>query len=213
MFTGLVQRLAPVVRITPAPGGARFAIDLGPLAGEVRHGDSVAVNGVCLTVAATAGAVCEFDAVRETLGRSTLGALRPGSRVNVERSLRVGDPLGGHFVLGHVDGTGTIAAITPAGEGAELAVEGDPAVTGQLVEKGSVALDGISLTVVAVSDRRFTCAIIPTTLADTTLGSASPGDAVNIETDILGKFVRRYLGATTGSGLTLDKLRDAGFAG
>jgi riboflavin synthase len=213
MFTGLVQHLAPVVHVAPTPTGARLALELGPLAEAAEYGDSISINGACLTVASKVGSVCGFDAVRETLARTTLGLLRPGSAANIEPSLRVGDKLGGHFVLGHVDGTGTLASIKPTGDGAEVAINAERSLTQQMVPKGSVAIDGVSLTLVDVGDRRFTCAIIPTTLCETTLGSKSPGDAVNIETDILGKFVQRYLGTPADSGLTFEKLREAGFAG
>jgi riboflavin synthase len=212
MFTGLVRSRASVVKITPRAGGARIAVDLGPLAEGAAPGDSISINGACLTVAAKNGTVCEFDAVAETLSRTTLGRLRPGDPVNVEPSLRVGDALGGHFVLGHVDGTGTLAALTPGGEGALLRISVDSALTAAMVPKGSVAVDGVSLTLVEVGADYFTCAIIPATLRETTLSAKRPGDAVNVETDILGKMVAKYLGKMSGSsGLTLDKLREAGF--
>ncbi len=213
MFTGIIQRVAPVRGVTSRPNGARLAVDLGDLAANVAHGGSVCVNGACLTVSETRGSVCEFDAVAETLSRTTLGSLRQGDDVNVEPSLRVGDQLGGHFVLGHVDGVGQIVATSQAGEGTEMRVTVDAALAAQMVSKGSVAVDGVSLTLVEVGDTEFTCALIPTTLEDTTLGRRRTGDAVNIETDILGKMVAKLLGGSAGtSGLTLDKLRNAGFA-
>lgn len=213
MFTGIIKALAPVTAITPNASGSRIAIDLGALAAGLGHGDSVAVNGACLTAADIRGTVCEFDAVAETLSRTTLGSLSPGDEVNIEPSLRVGDQLGGHFVLGHVDGVGKIAALSPAGEGAELRVSVGTDVAAQMVSKGSVAVDGISLTLVDVGKTHFTCAVIPTTMQDTTLSRRKPGDEVNVETDILGKMVARHLGgAASQSNITLDKLRDAGFA-
>ncbi|MFH1732027.1 MAG: riboflavin synthase [Planctomycetota bacterium] len=213
MFTGIIRMLAPVEAVRPAAGGARIVIDLEDAAAGVGRGDSVSVNGACLTVAEKRGSICEFDAVAETLSRTTLGSLRPGDRVNIEPSLRVGDQLGGHFVLGHIDGVGEIAALTPAGDGADMRISADAALTALTVPKGSVAVDGISLTLVDVGKTHFTCAIIPTTLQETTLGSRKPGDKVNVETDLLGKMVAKLLASGGApSGVTLDKLRKAGFA-
>jgi len=213
MFTGIIRTLAPVTRITRRGPSARVAVDLGELAAAAHPGDSICINGVCLTVAEEAGTVCEFDAVAETLSRSTLGTLKPGDKVNVEPSLRVGDQLGGHFVLGHVDGVGTVAAVTPAGKGIVMKVSVDAALAAQMVSKGSVAVDGVSLTVVEVGTNHFTCAIIPTTLKSTTLAARTLGDKVNIETDILGKLVARRLERASGpTDLTIEKLKEAGFA-
>jgi len=213
MFTGIVKRFAPVVTVRRSPAGARIGIDLGDLSGGVGHGDSVCVNGACLTAAGTQGTVCEFDVVAETLSHTTLGGLRPGVRVNIEPSLRVGDPLGGHFVLGHVDGIGAVSARTGDGAAAMMTVTVAPELTVQMVAKGSVAVDGISLTLVEVGADRFTCALIPTTLSETSLGTASVGQPVNVETDVIGKHVARLLGAFgSASDLTLEKLREAGFA-
>jgi len=213
VFTGIIKRLAPVTAVRPGRSGARIAVDLGGLAAGTSRGDSVAVNGACLTVAEKKGTVCEFDAVAETLARTTLGALRAGDKVNVEPPLRVGDQLGGHFVLGHVDGVGSISGIVRAAGSAEVSIAVDPALSAEMVQKGSVAVDGVSLTLVRVGPQDFTCALIPTTLEETTLGLRKPGDRVNVETDILAKLVAKLLGKTTGSpGVTLDKLRDAGFA-
>lgn len=212
MFTGIVRQVAPVVHVRAHSSGARIGIDLGALAEESARGDSICVSGACLTVSGKTGTVCEFDVVAETLCRTTIGRLRPGDRVNIEPSLRVGDPLGGHFVLGHVDGVGVIAA-PPGGTPAVLRVSIDPALTSEMVGKASVAVDGVSLTLVEVLRDGFTCALIPTTLQDTTLGLRRPGDTVNIETDILGKLVARYLARIgPASGLSMDKLRSAGFA-
>lgn len=216
MFTGLIQFVLPVLRVTSAAGGARIVVDFGPHAERIGRGDSIAFNGVCLTVAQKAGTVCEFDAVAETLSRTTLGRLRPGERLNVELALRVGDALGGHFVMGHVDGVGTVAELDRGAVAPVLRVKVDAGVAGQLAAKGSVAVDGVSLTVVDAGADFFTCAVIPTTLKDTTLGTRRPGDAVNVETDVLGKYVVRHLAGgakkTDGKGgLTMDKLGEAGF--
>jgi riboflavin synthase len=213
MFTGIVQRLAPVVSVRPTPSGARIAIDLADLAAHANHGDSICINGVCLTLTEKDGTVGQFDAVTETLDHSTLARLKPGDKVNVEPSLRVGDQLGGHFVLGHVDGVGRIAGIVPSGNSATLTMTVDRALTDEMVHKGSVAVDGISLTLASVGGGQFSCAIIPTTLQDTTLSLKRAGGEVNIETDILGKMVAKYIGRSgSESGLSLDKLKDAGFA-
>ncbi len=212
MFTGIVKLLARVVRVSPVAGGARLAVDLGEAAHGAERGDSVSINGACLTVAARTGTVCEFDAIAETLSRTTLGELRPGDKVNIEPALRVGDQFGGHFVLGHVDAVGAVVGV-PAGVEPTLKISVDAALTAQMAPKGSVAVDGVSLTLVDVGADHFTCALIPTTLQETTLGLKKPGEKVNVETDILAKLVARYLGAAAPSpGITLDKLRDAGFA-
>jgi riboflavin synthase len=213
MFTGLIRRIAPVTDVRPTAAGASLAVDRGEIAAGIDRGDSVCISGVCLTVTERDGAAARFDVVRETLSRTTLGELRRGDAVNVEPSLRVGDPLGGHFVLGHVDGVGRVAAVTPAGEGREMRVSAGPDLLAQMVSKGSVAVDGVSLTLVDVADDSFSVALIPTTLSETTLGRRRAGDSVNLETDILGKLVARALGSPACSGgLTLDKLRQAGFA-
>jgi len=212
MFTGIVKRLAPLVSIRPTSSGARLTIDLGDLADAGGRGDSFCISGACLTLAAKHGTLGEFDVVTETLGLTTLGQLKPGDRVNVEPSLRVGDQLGGHFVLGHIDGVGRIISLTPSGDSATLTLAAGRALTDGMVHKGSVALDGISLTLASVEAERFACAIIPTTLQDTTLSFKRAGDAVNIETDILGKMVAKAIGRSAPTGtITLDKLKDAGY--
>ncbi len=212
MFTGIIRTLTPLVGLSRIGGDARIAIDLGPLAETVAYSDSVSVSGVCLTVAAKSGSVCQFDIVGETLSRTTLGSLRPGDLVNIEPALRVGEPLGGHFVLGHIDGLGTIAAATPAGTGSVLKVSAEPALIAYMAPKGSVAVDGVSLTIADTASGWFTCALIPTTLRETTLAVKKPGDKVNIETDILAKLVAKLLGKGDASpGITLDTLRAAGF--
>jgi riboflavin synthase len=212
MFTGIVKRLAPLVSIRPTPSGARLTIDLGDLADAGGRGDSFCINGACLTLTAKHGTLAEFDVVAETLSLTTLGQLKPGDRVNVEPSLRVGDQLGGHFVLGHIDGVGRIISLTPSGDSATLTLAAGRALTDGMVHKGSVALDGISLTLASVEAERFACAIIPTTLQDTTLSFKRAGDAVNIETDILGKMVAKAIGRSAPTGtITLDTLKDAGY--
>jgi riboflavin synthase len=193
MFTGLVEVLGTVDRLTPEGAGRRLTVRAAEIAPELTLGESVAVNGACLTVVEHDAATCTFQAVPETLVRTNLGALRPGDRVNLERSLRVGDRLGGHIVQGHIDGVGTVDERESDGEWLTMWFRCPPALTAEMVSKGSVAVDGISLTLVEVTADRFSVALIPHTLAVTTLGFKQPGDAVNLETDVLGKYVVKYL--------------------
>jgi riboflavin synthase len=211
MFTGIVRHVGVVRGVRPAGGGSRLSIDLGPLAAGLRAGDSVCVNGACLTAVAASGEEAEFDVVAETLRRTTLGALRPGGRVNLERSLQVGDGLDGHLVQGHVDGVARVRAVREdAGWLVEFAAGRE--LTDLMVPKGSVAIEGVSLTLVDVAEGRFSVAVIPTTLRETTLAGLQGGQEVNIETDVIGKYVRKYLGPSASHGLTMEKLKDAGFA-
>lgn len=203
MFTGIVEELGEVVAVTPA-GGAGDAVRLavrGPLVtSDAAHGASIAVNGVCLTVTDLAGDVFTADVMRETLDRSTLGALRPGAKVNLERAVRADGRLGGHLVQGHVDGTGVVLERRP-GEHWELVRFSLPAaLEPYVVEKGSIAVDGVSLTVTGVGDGGFTVGLIPTTLRMTTLGERRPGDPVNLEVDVIGKYVAKQVAAYRGVG-------------
>lgn len=193
MFTGIVECVAEVVGVEPRAEGARLVVRAPAIAAEARLGDSIAVNGACLTVAAREAERLAFDAVRETLARTALGALRPGARVNLERALRADGRLDGHIVQGHVDETGTVRELRRAASDTRLFVAASPAFTDWLVEKGSVAVDGVALTVVGLGQGGFDVALIPHTLAVTTLGGLAPGAAVNLEADVLGKYVRRYL--------------------
>ena len=212
MFTGLVRGIGVVEEMRPTPGGARLVVSLGDLAGGAGVGDSISVAGTCLTAAEVAGGRATFDVVEETLRRTTLGDLRAGSRVNLEAALGAGDALGGHFVTGHVDGVATLRSRKPVGEGAEctFAVERD--LLADVVTKGSVAVDGVSLTVAALEEGAFRVALVPHTLRETTLGDLAPGSRVNIETDMLVKAVRRILQGAGGGGLSERFLRDHGFA-
>ncbi|MCE5277264.1 MAG: riboflavin synthase [Planctomycetaceae bacterium] len=213
MFTGIIRHVGVVKAAVDRGGSRRLSIDVGPLGAGLGVGDSVAVNGACLTASAVAGSVAEFDVIAETLGRSGLGKLSAGSRVNLERALTLQDGIDGHLVQGHVDGRATVKNIRRGNEWViEFAAAAD--VTDQMVPKGSVALDGVSLTLVDVGNGTFSVAIIPTTLKDTTLANLRPGDQVNVEVDLIGKYVRRYLAqiaAGEGGGLSLEKLRRAGF--
>ncbi len=220
MFTGLIEAVGTVAAVRHGAGQSRLVIHaqwVGP-GGAV--GDSVCVNGVCLTVVAGADGRLEFQAIAETLRRSNLGELRPGDRVNLERAMGAGGRFGGHFVQGHVDALGQVAQIVPEANSHRVTVEAPPEVMRYVVERGSIALDGISLTVAAVSPSTFTVAIIPHTWTETTLGSRRPGDRVNLEVDILAKYVERLLEARLapaapsagGPGLTAEALRQRGFA-
>jgi riboflavin synthase len=196
MFTGLVQALGRIERAEREEAGMRLAIawDGLPADDALEIGESIAVNGCCLTVVATGGGRFEVQAGPETLARTNLGIRGAGDRVNLERALRVGDRLGGHFVQGHVDTTAVLRERRPEGEWEFLAFAIDPSWTPLLVSKGSIAVDGVSLTLVEVSSDRFSVMLIPHTLAVTTLGLIRPGDAVNIEADILAKHVQKLLG-------------------
>ncbi len=194
MFTGIVEELGEVVAVERLEDASRFRLR-GPLVTEgAQHGDSIAVNGVCLTVVEHGDGEFTADVMAETLERSSLGVLEPGSRVNLERPMAVGGRLGGHIVQGHVDGTGTVLERTPS-EHWELVKIGLPAPLARyVVEKGSITVDGVSLTVVGVGDDWFTVSLIPTTLALTTLGLKQPGAPVNLEVDVIAKYVERLLG-------------------
>ena len=200
MFTGIVREVATVTAVDAREsGGARLTVAAPRTAALTSAGDSVSVNGVCLTATAARNAengTLAFDAVPETLARSTLGRLTPGDAVNLEPALRVGEPMGGHVVQGHVDGVGTVTALDPEGDGARLIVRLPEDLHRLTAEKGSIALDGVSLTVAALGpddERTVDIALVPHTLAETTLGRLSPGDEVNVEADVLAKHVARLL--------------------
>jgi riboflavin synthase alpha subunit len=196
VFTGIVQELGRVVSVEQADGGVRLVVEAPLTSREARVGDSVDVSGVCLTVTAAENGSIAFDAVPETIRRSSLGALAPGQAVNLEPALRAGDPLGGHYVQGHVDGVGTVRSIEPEGDGRRLWVDAPDALLRYLVEKGSVAVEGVSLTVAALDNAGFAIALVPHTLNVTTLGRATPGDSLNLEVDVLAKYVERLVSRT-----------------
>ena len=208
MFTGTIEALCPVAELRRGATW-RLTLDLGGLADDARLGDSIAVNGVCLTVAALSGTRASFDAIGETIGRSALARLGEGERVNVERSLRVGQRLGGHFVAGHVDGVGTIRAKDEQPEQTLVRVAVSPELTKLMATKGSVAVDGVSLTLVDVKRDEFAVALIPYTLRETTLGVKRAGAPVNVEVDLLARYVARLLGRD--DGLSEDFLREHGY--
>jgi riboflavin synthase len=190
MFTGLVQDLGTVRAIEREPAGARLEVETS-LAEELSEGDSIAVNGVCLTAVTVAGGGFRADVMAETLRRSSLGPLEPGARVNLELPLRAEDRLGGHFVQGHVDGTGTVESATVEGFASVVRIAADAELLRYVVEKGSIAVDGVSLTVAEIDDEGFSVSLIPETLERTTLGSAAPGRVVNLEVDVLAKYVEK----------------------
>ena len=199
MFTGIVRERGRVAGIDGGGAGVRLRIAAPRTAGSgIALGDSVAIGGVCLTVVALDGDELSFDAVPETLGRTALGALESGDEVNVEPALRAGEPLGGHVVQGHVDGVGSVRSVEPEGDGKRIWIDAPADVVRYCVEKGSIAVDGASLTIAALDDAGFAVALIPHTLAETTLGSLAPGDAVNLEVDVLAKYVERLLPSTMG---------------
>ncbi len=213
MFTGLIETICTVKSVSRSAESMVLTIDLGKLADESKTGDSIAINGACLTIARLQGSLASFDVSAETLAKSTLGKLKPSSEVNVERSLKASDRFGGHFVLGHVDGTATVDAIDKAGKFANIKFAAKAELLGAIVVKGSVAVDGISLTIAAVDIKSFSVSIIPETLKRTTLGKAKIGDCVNIETDIIVKTIKRQLDEILPKkqGLTAEKLRQLGY--
>jgi riboflavin synthase len=187
VFTGLVREVGAVVSFD----GGRLRVE-SSIAAAV--GDSVSINGCCLTVVDGDRKTLAFDAVPETLARTTLGRLAPGASVNLEPALRAGEALGGHYVQGHVDGVGTVRSVEPEGKGSRVWFDAPPEILRYCVEKGSVAVDGVSLTVAEVDDEGFAVALVPHTLAVTTLGSLAPDYEVNLEADVLAKYVERLAG-------------------
>ena len=186
MFTGLIREVGRVVSFD----GGRLTIESAQAA---ELGDSIAIDGVCLTVVAHGGGTLAFDAVPETLARTSLGRLEPGSRVNLEPALRAGDPLGGHYVQGHVDGVGSVRSVEREGDGKRIWIDTPSELLRYVVEKGSIALQGTSLTVADLDEGGFAVALIPHTLQETTLDDLAPADAVNLEVDVLAKYVEKLV--------------------
>ena len=193
MFTGLVETTGTVVEVGQEPAGARLTVATDVLARELSEGDSVTVNGVCLTATRVQAGTFAADVMAETLRRSSLGPLEPGSEVNLELALRADARLGGHIVQGHVDGVGEVRSVTPEGIAHTVRIAAAPEILRYVVDKGSIAVDGVSLTVAAVDGDAFEVALIPETLGRTTLGSLAPGARVNLEVDILAKYVEKLL--------------------
>ena len=219
MFTGIVEHVGTVVAVTPRGKVVQLTIDCGPIVAGARLGDSIAINGTDLTVTTMAGASLRFEMVQETASITNLGQLRPGSRVNLERALRADGRYDGHIVQGHVDGTAAIQEWRRQQEDVRLFISCAPELAAGMVPKGSITVDGVSLTLVDVGSDFFSVALIPYTLSHTTLGERRVGDLVNVEIDLLGKYVRKYLhqifgapaAAPTGTGLSVARLRELGF--
>jgi riboflavin synthase len=196
VFTGIVREVGRVVAVEGDDEGLTLQVEAPRTAEALAVGDSVAVAGVCLTAEAVEDGTVRFHAVPETLARTSLGRLGPGDQVNVEPALRAGEPLGGHIVQGHVDDLGTVASLVEEGDGARLTIGAADGVLRYCVEKGSIAVDGVSLTVAALEGETFSIALVPHTLAATTLGRLVPGSPVNLEVDVLAKYVDRLLNRT-----------------
>ena len=192
MFTGLVQELGTIEALDSGDRGATLTVS-ARLAEGLRPGDSVAVNGVCLTATAVSDGAFDAEVMNETLERSSLGGAQAGSRVNLELPVRAGEPLGGHIVQGHVDGLGRVVHTEPDGFARRLRIEAEPDLLRYVVAKGSITIDGVSLTVVEVEDRSFTVSLIPETLERTSLGAASDGTNVNVEVDVVAKYVEKLV--------------------
>jgi riboflavin synthase len=212
VFTGLIQEVGQISDVRPRGNGRDLVVRALGMASDLTIGESIAVNGVCLTVEAFDGSTFRAHAGEETLGRSTLSEVRVGSRLNLERALLPGQRLGGHFVQGHVDGVGVVRGVRPSGTTTWFEIDAPPELSRHIAPKVSIAVDGISLTVVECRGTSFSVAIIPHTLAQTNLGERRPGDRVNLETDVLAKYVERLLAAREDRpGLTEAFLREHGF--
>ncbi|MEW6081033.1 MAG: riboflavin synthase [Bacillota bacterium] len=211
MFTGIVEETGRVSEARQSPGGRRLSIECRRVLEGTKVGDSIAVDGTCLTVVSLSPGAFSADVMPETLGKTTLKVLRPGALVNLERAVVVGGRLGGHMVTGHVDEAGHIMEKRPSGNAVLVRVGISPSALRYIVPRGSVAVDGISLTVVERLDSGFTVSIIPHTAAGTTLGSKRSGDPVNVETDIIGRYVESLMDRGEGKGLSRELLAKAGF--
>ena len=217
MFTGIVEEMGTVKAIRKGPHSAVVEIQAQVVLEDLHIGDSIAVNGVCLTATAFSPAGFTADVMHETLNRSALALLRPGSRVNLERALAAGGRFGGHIVAGHVDGVGTVQRITRDDNAVWYTIAAGPEILRYVVEKGSIAIDGISLTVAKVEEEGFQVSVIPHTGEETTLLEKVPGDSVNLENDVIGKYVERLLGLGKSeeekkeSGITMEFLQEFGF--
>lgn len=214
MFTGLIQKIGELVSVQTGAQEGRLVVRADPWEAPLAIGESLCVSGACLTLASAAGGRMTFDALQETFQRTNLGRKQPGDRVNLERALRAGDPLGGHIVTGHVDGVGILRSRRRAGRDWVLEISAERTLLEGLVPKGSVACDGVSLTIAELSNEGFSVHIIPHTWEQTALADLQPGQDVNIETDILGKYVRRLLQQNaSATSVTWESLQRAGFLG
>lgn len=197
MFTGIVEHLGTVSAVDRAERGRTIVVEAGPISADTEVGDSIAINGACLTVVRIEPPMVSFQAVGETLDRTNLGALQPGHPVNLERPMAAAGRFDGHIVQGHVDGVGTITRVEPDGDSRRVQIDVPAPLLRYVVEKGSITVDGVSLTVAGVADSTVEVALIPHTLAATTFGQRQPGDRVNLEVDVLAKYVERLLGAAS----------------
>ena len=213
MFTGIVEYLGKVKQVKLQADSAIIVVDIGPLSVDVSPGDSIAVNGACLTVTQIKDSDVYFDVSTETLNLTAIGKLKTSDKVNIERSLKMGDQLGGHFVTGHVDGVGTINKVENKPGQCTVWFSVSKELANMMIKKGSVSIDGISLTIVEIREGLFSVALIPYTLEVTTLGFKKAGEQVNIETDMLGKWVKRILTTNDSntSGITEEMLKGKGF--
>jgi len=215
MFTGLVEEIGTIQSILKGTKSAKIVIQAKKILEKVQLGDSIAVNGVCLTVTDFTSHSFAVDVMAETIGRTNLGDLTAGSKVNLERALRLGDRLGGHLVSGHIDGLGIIRDFKQEDNAVWVSISAPPEILKYIIEKGSIAIDGISFTVAYVDERVFKVSIIPHTKDVTTLLKKSPGDAVNLECDMIGKYIERFLNfkesPTPKTGVDMDFLRENGF--
>lgn len=211
MFTGLIEDLGTISRLDRGSGGALIAISHSPVLDDLKPGDSIAVDGVCLTVTGLGSQSITVEASAETMRRSTLSTWKIKQKVNLERALRVSDRLGGHLVTGHVDEVGTIAAVSREGNSWKITIDVGGRSSRYLVEKGSVAVDGVSLTVNEVEGNRFSVTIIPHTALHTVLTAKKVGDPVNIETDIIGKYLERLMNREPGKKMDMQFLAEHGF--
>ena len=211
MFTGIVEEMGTVRRLNQSPNRCELELSATKVLEGTQIGDSIAVNGVCLTVIRMDKDHFTADVMPETLRRSNLGQLKTGSKVNLERAMAADGRFGGHIVAGHIDGTGTIRSMQPEGNAVLVTISAAPKLLRYVVEKGSIAIDGISLTLTDVTETAFSVSLIPLTVKDTTLGKKKVGDAVNLETDILGKYVEKLINHKLDGGLTKASLLEKGF--
>ncbi|KKO18885.1 MAG: riboflavin synthase alpha subunit [Candidatus Brocadia fulgida] len=213
MFTGMIESLATVKNLSLRAGGGELFLDFSGFHDGLTLGESIAINGACLTVKEISGRMVSFDISGETLKKTALGKLQHAEKVNIERSLKMGDRLGGHFVTGHVDGIGMIQGKKQSADQCTMSFSVEKRLTDMMIEKGSVAIDGISLTVVDLADGLFSVAVIPYTLTATTLGFKKVGDPVNIETDMMGKWIKKHLAniQEKKGGITREQLIEQGF--
>jgi riboflavin synthase len=212
MFTGLVQKTGKLLARELSGGSGRLSLQANGWDTPLVRGESISVQGVCLTLVEFGGSVLRFDVLQETLERTSIGLKKPGQRLNLERALRMGDALGGHIVTGHVDGVGRVRGLKQIGRDRAVEIECEQPLLADMVLKGSIACDGISLTIVDLNDHSFVVHIIPHTWETTSFSELKVGEKVNLETDVLGKYVRRILaGGSQKKGVTWESLKHAGY--